>query len=129
MACEDHVKSMREEKDRWKMQLQVSSVNDGFSKNVKSKMVGQRRYEPSPVVQPNAQDAQFLSDQYDDLMNSEARSDEDFGKLSGWLESLSKNVARIDKAIDEILSYSYRYNLKIIRVPQVKENESGCLWH
>ena len=129
MACEDHVKSMREEKDRWKMQLQVSSVNDGFSKNVKSKMVGQRRYEPSPVVQPNAQDAQFLSDQYDDLMNSEASSDEDFGKLSGWLESLSKNVARIDKAIDEILSYSYRYNLKIIRVPQVKENESGCLWH
>lgn len=129
MACEAHVKSMREEKDRWKMQLQVSSVNDGFWKNVKSKMVGQRRHEPSPVVQPNAQDAQFFSNQYHDLMNSEASLDEDFGRMSGWLESLSKNVARIDKAIDEILSYSYRCNLKIIRVPQVKENESGCLWH
>lgn len=92
-------------------------------------MVGQRRHESSPVVQPNAQDAHFLSDQYDDLVNSDASLDEEFGKLSGWLESLSKNVIRIDKAIDEILSYSYRYNLKIIRVPQVKENESGCLWH
>lgn len=82
MACEDHVKSMREEKDRWKMQLQVSSVNDGFWKNVKSKMVGQRRHEPSPVVQPNAQDAQFLSNQYHDLMNSEASLDEDFSRMS-----------------------------------------------
>ena len=46
-------------------------------------MVGQRRHEPSPVVQPNAEDAQFLSDQYDDLVNSDASLDEDFGKLSG----------------------------------------------
>ena len=60
-------------------------------------------------------------------MKSQASSGEDFGKLSRRLESLAKDVARIDRAIDEILSYSYQYKLKIIGVPQVKENESGCL--
>ena len=45
--------------------------------------------------------------------------------MSGKLDLLAKDVNRIDKAIDDILSYSYQYNLKIIEVPQIKENESA----
>ena len=35
------------------------------------------------------------------------------------------NVNRIDKAIDDILSYSYQHNLEIVGVPQIKEKESA----
>ena len=45
--------------------------------------------------------------------------------MFGKLDSLPKDVDRIDKAIDDILSYSYQYNLKIVGVPQIKENESA----
>ena len=45
--------------------------------------------------------------------------------MSRKLDSLAKDVDRIDKAIDDILSYSYQYNLKIVGVPQIKENESA----
>ena len=38
---------------------------------------------------------------------------------------LGKNVDRIDKAIDDMLHYSYQYNLKIVGVPLVNENESS----
>ena len=38
---------------------------------------------------------------------------------------LTENVARIDKAIDDMLFYSYQYNLKIVGVPHVGETESS----
>ena len=68
---------------------------------------------------------QFRSDQYDDLLKSGTSLEEEIGKLSRKLHSLAKDVDRIDKAIDDILSYSYQYNLKIVGVPQIKENESA----
>ena len=45
--------------------------------------------------------------------------------MSCKLDSLEKDIDRIDKAIDDVLSYSYQYNLKIVGVPQIKENESA----
>ena len=68
---------------------------------------------------------QFLSDQYDDLLKSVTSSKEDIDKLSRKLDSLAKDVDRVDKAINDILSYSYQCNLKIVGVPQIKENESA----
>ena len=38
---------------------------------------------------------------------------------------MTENVTRIDKAIDEMLFYSYQYNVKIVGVPHVSENESS----
>ena len=63
-ANKDNVKSLRKDNDQLKMQLQ--ELTKDFE-NVKSKMAEQRRNQASPVAQPNEQDMQFLSDQYDDL--------------------------------------------------------------
>ena len=93
--------------------------------NLKSKMAEQRRNQSFPVAQPNEQDVQFLSDQYDDLLKSRTSLEEEIEKLSCKLDSLAKDADRIDKAINDILSYSYQYNLKIVGVPQIKENESA----
>ena len=45
--------------------------------------------------------------------------------LNRRLVELKENVGRIDKAIDELLFYSFQYNLKIVGVPQVNEKESS----
>ena len=50
---------------------------------------------------------------------------EDLQNLSRQLDMLTENVARIDKAIDDMLFYSYQYNLKIVGVPHVGETESS----
>ena len=65
----------------------------------------------SRVAQPNEQDMQFLSDQYDDLLKSGTSLEEEVDKLSRKLDLLAKDVDRIDKAINDIFSYSYQYNV------------------
>jgi len=45
--------------------------------------------------------------------------------FSHRLDLLSVKVDRIDKAIDEMLYYSYQYNLKIVGVPLISERESA----
>ena len=84
-------------------------------------MAEQRRNQASLVAQPNEKDMQFLSDQYDDLLKLGTSLEEEIDKLSRELDLLAKDVDRIGKAINEILSYSYQYNLKIVGVPQIKE--------
>jgi len=41
------------------------------------------------------------------------------------LDSLQRNVDKIGNAVNEMLHYSYQYNLKIVGVPEVKEHESS----
>ena len=70
---------------------------------------------------------QFLSDSYDALVKfvkSESSLSKAPGNFSHTLDLLSVKVDRIDKAIDEMLYYSYQYNLKIVGVSQISERES-----
>ena len=124
MANKDNVKTLRKDNDELKKQLQ--ELTKDFENLKSGKMAEQRRNQASPVAQPNEQDMQFLSDQYDDLLKSGTSLEEEVDKLSRKLDLLAKDVDRIDKAINDILSYSYQYNLKIVGVPQIKEN---CLWN
>ena len=114
MASKDNVKSLRKDNDQLKKQLQELAKD---FENVKSKMAEQRRNQASPVAQPNEKAIKFLSDQYNDLLKSETSLEEEIGKLSRKLDSLAKDVDRIDKAIDDILNYSYHYKLTIVGVP------------
>ncbi|CAH3129876.1 unnamed protein product [Pocillopora meandrina] len=63
-------------------------------------------------------DVQYLSDGYDALVQSKTNMVEDLENLS-----LRLNVTGIDKAIDEMLFYSYQYSIKIVGVPHISENE------
>ena len=71
-----------------------------------------------PNTSPNADDVQFPSDGYDWMI----RRIED---LEFKVAEISGKADRIAKAIDEIQLYSYQYNLKLVGVPQIKENESA----
>ena len=89
MANEDNVKSLRKDNNELKKQLQ--ELTKDFEK-LKSKMAEQRRNQASPVTQPNEQDMQFLSDQYDDLLKSRTSLEEEVDKLSRKLDLLAKDI-------------------------------------
>ena len=75
--------------------------------------------------QPSTQDVQFLSDGYDDLSKSKDDISRRMNNFELRLNRLAKNIENLSKAIDDILAYSYQYNLKIVGVPQEKKIETA----
>ena len=116
------MKALRNENEQVKRQLE--ELRREFE-SIKSKMEEQRDSCTATVIPPDTQDVQFLSDSYDALVQSKTSIEEDLGRFSLRLDLLGKNVHRIDKAIDDMLHYSYQYNLKIVGVPLVNKNESA----
>ena len=45
-------------------------------------------------------------------------------RLSTWLAEISTRVDEIGKAIDSMCEYSYQYNVKIVGMPELSEQES-----
>ena len=68
---------------------------------------------------------QFLSEGYDDLLKSKEEIAREFLKLKSRLESIESNLNNIAKAINDIMSYSYQYNIKIIGVLQASDRETS----
>ena len=122
MGDKDKVKALGNENGQLKRQL--DELKKEFE-SIKSKMAEQRESRAATVVPPGTQDVQFLSDSYDALVQSKTSIEEDLGRFSRRLDLLERNVVKIDKAIDDMLHYSYQYNLKIVGVPQINENESA----
>ena len=122
MGAKDKVKALRNENDQLKRQLEALKNEFEF---IKTKMAEQMESHTSIVAPPDKQDVQFLSDNYDALVQSKTSLEEDLGRFSRRLDLLEKKFDRIDKGIDDIFYYSYQYNLKIVGVPHINENESA----
>lgn len=129
----DQVSNLRKENEDLKKQLSeiqkdLKSIKKGVSKEKKHGGAEKKR-EAWPTMQtplviaqpqskPNENDVQFISDQCEDLVKR-------LTDLELRVEAIAKNAERIGKAIDDIQTYSYQYNLKIVGVPQ-KENEKAA---
>ena len=111
----DSVKALRKENDGLKKQLQ--QLTKEFE-SMKAKRA--ERNEAMAASLPNQDGVQFLSDSYDNLVQSKDEIAQELLNLNRRLVELKENVGRIDKKIVELLFYSFQYNLKIIGVPQVK---------
>ena len=106
------------------LKRQLNELKKEFQ-SIKSKMAEQKDCQEAAVAAlPNTQDVQFLSDSYDALVKSESSLSKALENVSRRLDLLTANVNRIDKAIDEMLYYSYQYNLKIVGIPLISERES-----
>ena len=116
----DNLKSLRKANDNLKRQLEDLATDFQTFKN---KMA--EKNEAAIASLPTENDVQYLSDGYDALVQSKTNMVEDLQNLSRRLDILTENVTRIDKAIDDMLFYSYRYNLKIVGVPHIGETESS----
>ena len=119
----DKTKTLRKENDDLKSEL--IALKKEFQ-SLKSKMAEQKDCnDAAATALPTTQDVQFLSDSYDALVKSESSLSKALENFSRRLDLLTVKVERIDKAIDEMLYYSYQYNLKIVGVPLMSERESA----
>jgi prefoldin subunit 5 len=67
-------------------------------------------------------DIQFLSDEYDELQTFRKQTK---SQLSEFKKTLNQITEEVESAIHAIEQYSYKYNVKIIGVPQTSTNESS----
>lgn len=68
---------------------------------------------------------QFLSDQYDDMDQFKRQALQQLKSLSSRLADISAKSDRISAAIDAMQQYSYQYNVKIVGVPAVSDQETS----
>lgn len=120
----ENVKSLQKEND--KLKDQVKSLSEDFQR-FKDKMAAKASKEVLPTSResPSVQDVQFLSDGYDDLLKSREKTARELQKLESRLESIKSKLSNVAKAIDDIMTYSYQYNIKIIGVPQASDRETS----
>ena len=67
---------------------------------------------------------QFYSDAHDESQTFQADVSKELKRLSTWLAEISTRVDEIGKAIDSMCEYSYQYNVKIVGMPELSEQES-----
>jgi len=119
----DKTKALRKGNDDLKSEM--IALKKEFQ-SLKSKMAEQKDVnEAVATALPTTQDVQFLSDSYDALVKSESSLSKALENFSHRRDLLSVKVDRIDKAMDEMLYYSYQYNLKIVGVPLISERDTG----
>jgi seryl-tRNA synthetase len=70
-------------------------------------------------------DIQFLSDEYDELQSFRNQTKSQLSEYKKTLNQITEKVMKVESAIDAIEQYSYKYNVKIIGVPQTSTNESS----
>ena len=117
------MKALRRENDDLKRQL--NDLKKEFQ-SIKSKMAEQKDcHEAAATSLLNTQDVQFVSDSYDAFVKSESNLSKALENFFRRLDLLTVKVDRIDKAIDEMLYYSYQYNLTIVGVSLISERESA----
>ena len=116
----DNVKCLRKANDNLKRQMQDLATDFQTFKN---KMAEKNDAAIASLSTEN--DVQYLSGGYDALVQYKTNMVEDLQNLSWRLDILTENVTRTDKAIDEMLFYSYQCNIKIVGVPHISEIESS----
>ena len=67
---------------------------------------------------------QFYSDAHDESQTFQADVSKELKRLSTWLAEISTRVDELGKAIDSMCEYSYQYNVKIVGMPELSEQES-----
>ena len=116
----DNVKCLRKANDNLKRQMQDLATDFQTFKN---KMAEKNDAAIASLSTEN--DVQYLSGGYDALVQYKTNMVEGLQNLSWRLDILTENVTRTDKAIDEMLFYSYQCNIKIVGVLHISENESS----
>ena len=66
-----------------------------------------KRNEAMAASLPNQDEVQFLSDSYDNLVQSKDDIAQDLLNFNRRFVELKKNIGRIDKAVDELLFYIF----------------------
>ncbi|XP_068756694.1 uncharacterized protein [Montipora capricornis] len=120
--------ALRKENQELKQQIQTLSVE---LENLKSLITHQRAAE-SHETRVTSLDAEtksnlkFYSKEYDDLSKFRRQAQSEIQRLSTRLTEISSKVDAVCKAVgDELQDCSYHFNVKIINVPEIKQQETA----
>ena len=68
----------------------------------------------------------FLSEDYHDAKEFREKTLQELGRLSRKVAEISSKADNMAAAIDDLQKYSFQYNVKIVRIPNLQEDhESG----
>ena len=80
----------------------------------------------SPFPGEEAKSLKYLSDGFDVFSSfQEEEAKKELKRVSAELVKLTMKVDAIGKAIDDICEYSYRFNVKVVGLPEVNARESA----
>ena len=114
-------KSLQKENTELRNQLNFLSKDfEKFKEKMAAKVKEATRTDVAREA-PSVQDVQYLSDGYDESH----KSIKEFEKLETRLNTIESRFSSIAKEIDDIVMYSYQYNLKITGIPQASERETS----
>lgn len=67
-----------------------------------------------------------MSKEYDDFELFRVSAGKELDRLGAMLDEIAVEVNRVSRSIDEFQEYSYQYNVKIVGVPQLSQDESSA---
>ena len=79
----------------------------------------------SSTIRENIKSLEFLSKGYDELILFQAKATAELRQACSRLDELIVKIDAIGQAVDEIEEYSYKFNLKVVGLPEIKENKSA----
>ena len=77
------------------------------------------------AIRENTKSLEFFSKRYDELILFQANATAELKQARSRLDELIAKVDAIGHAVDEIEEYSYKFNLKVVGLPEIKEKESA----
>ena len=100
---------------------QLKKINDGMSQE--QQQTGQKeKRETSPSKEHSVE---FMSHQFDDFTSFKSAATKQIQQLTKRVEEISIRCDRFSKSLDVFQEYSYHYNVKIVGLPTVTENETS----
>ena len=110
-------------KKNQKLREQVNALSEEIRK-LKEHITEHTSSPDSSAAQSTETVLQFYSDAHDQSQTFQADVSKELKRLSTWLSEISTRVDEIGKAIDSMCEYSYQYNVKIVGLPELSEQES-----
>lgn len=77
------------------------------------------------AIRENTKSLEFLSKQYDELILFQANATAELKQARSRLDELIAKIDAVGHAVNEIEEYSYKFNLKVVGLPEIKEKESA----
>ena len=120
------ITNLRKENEELTMELkQAKESLKQLSENVSRNNQSREQDGACSVMRETEKSVEFLSDQYDLLNAFRNKAEKKLKEISEWLDNITYRCQAISDAIDDIVDYSYQYNMKIVGVPEASEKESA----
>ncbi|CAB3988999.1 Hypothetical predicted protein [Paramuricea clavata] len=124
----DTIKSLKKENDDLK--AQTESIMEELKKvkdlvNSKEINIAKGDHICSTSNKETLKSLEYLSKEYDDQKRFTQAVKQQISRLETRVTEIAVKLDSLSNSIDEVQQYSYQYNIKLMGIPEIKENESA----